>query len=92
MRGNVHAVPPPLRCPHLDPSDSTHTQGGGGYDTNHDTNFQHARVFAGEAFPITKGWCSPAFPANVYDVSIPFGPRTFNSQLSFSREPTIETR
>ena len=41
---------------------------------------------------ITKGWCSPALPANVYDRSNPFGPQTFISQLSFSREPTIDTR
>lgn len=38
------------------------------------------------------GWCSPALPANVYDRSNPFGPSTFISQLSFSREPTIDTR
>jgi hypothetical protein len=42
--------------------------------------------------PITKGWCSPALPTNVYDRSNPFGPRIFISQPSFSREPTIDTR
>ena len=42
-------------------------------------------------FAITNGWCSPTLPANVYDRSNPFGPQTFISQLSFSREPTIYT-
>jgi hypothetical protein len=41
---------------------------------------------------ITKGWCSPAFPANLYDRSNPFGPQTLISQPSLSREPTIDTR
>src|ERR1700734_268227 len=53
-------------------------------------------IFPGSNFistlAITSGWCSPALPANVYDRSNPFGPRTFISQLSFSREPTIDTR
>jgi len=53
-------------------------------------------IFAGNnfrsTFPITIGWCSPALPANVYDRSNPFGPSTFISQLSFAREPTIDTR
>jgi hypothetical protein len=36
---------------------------------------------------ITKGWCSPALPTNVYDRSNSVGPRVFISQSSFSREP-----
>jgi hypothetical protein len=32
-------------------------------------------------------WCSPALPTNV---SVPFGPRTFKSRPSLSREPTID--
>jgi hypothetical protein len=38
------------------------------------------------------GWCSPAPPIRVYDRSNPFGPSIFISQLSFSRDPIIETR
>jgi len=53
-------------------------------------------IFAGNnfrsTFTITIGWCSPALPANVYDRSNPFGPSTVICQLSFAREPTIDTR
>jgi hypothetical protein len=51
-------------------------------------------IFAGSnlrsTFPIIKGWCSPALPTNVYDLSNPFAPQTFISQPSLSREPTID--
>jgi hypothetical protein len=60
------------------------------------TALQGLGIFAGSnlrsTFPITKGWCSPALPAKVYDLSYPFGPKTFKSQSSFSREPTMDTR
>jgi len=59
-------------------------------------SFHRWGIFAGNnfrsTFPITTGWCSPALPANVYDRSNPFGPSTFISQLSFAREPMIDTR
>ena len=58
--------------------------------------FHPCCTFAGSnlisTFAITNGWCSPALPANVYDRSNPFAPRTLISQLSFSRDPTIDTR
>jgi hypothetical protein len=38
------------------------------------------------------GWCWPAPPMSVNDRSNPFSPSIFNSQLSFSCQPTIETR
>jgi hypothetical protein len=34
--------------------------------------------------------CTPALPAKVYDLSNPLGPRTFISQPSLFREPTID--
>jgi hypothetical protein len=43
-------------------------------------------------FPIAAGWCSPAPPTKVYERSKPSGPSTFISQLSFARDPTIDTR
>jgi hypothetical protein len=42
--------------------------------------------------PIATGWCSPVLPINVYERSKPSGPSTFISQLSFARDPTIDTR
>ena len=53
-------------------------------------------IFAGSCLVSTlamaKGWCSPALPLKVHERSNPFGPWTFISQLSFSREPTMDTR
>jgi hypothetical protein len=43
-------------------------------------------------FPIAAGWCSPAPPTKVYERSKPSGPSTLISQLSFARDPTIDTR
>jgi hypothetical protein len=43
-------------------------------------------------FAIATGWCSPALPTNVYERSKPSGPSTFISQLSFARDPRIDTR
>jgi hypothetical protein len=43
-------------------------------------------------FPIAAGSCSPAPPTKVYERSKPAGPSTFVSQLSFARDPTIDTR
>jgi hypothetical protein len=58
--------------------------------------FHPCATFAGSnlrsTLAISKGRCSPALPANVYDLSNPFGPQTFISQPSLSREPTIDTR
>ncbi len=42
--------------------------------------------------PIVAGWCSPALPTKVYERSKPSGPSTFISQLSFARDPRIDTR
>jgi hypothetical protein len=42
--------------------------------------------------PIAAGSCSPAPPTKVYERSKPAGPSTFISQLSFARDPTIDTR
>ncbi len=42
-------------------------------------------------FPIATGWCSPALPTKVYERSNPSGPSTFISQLSFARDPMIDT-
>lgn len=42
--------------------------------------------------PIVAGWCSPALPTKVYERSKPAGPSTLISQLSFARDPTIDTR
>ncbi len=42
-------------------------------------------------FAIATGWCSPALPTKVYERSNPSGPSTFISQLSFARDPTIDT-
>jgi hypothetical protein len=53
------------------------------------------RVLAGSSlisrFRIASGWCSPALPTKVYERSNPPGPSTFVSQLSFARDPTIDT-
>jgi hypothetical protein len=43
-------------------------------------------------FRIASGWCSPTSPTKVYERSNPRGPSTFISQLSFARDPTIDTR
>jgi hypothetical protein len=52
--------------------------------------------FAGRSLmsrlPTATGWCSPALPAKVYERSNPLRPSTFISQLSFVREPTMDTR
>jgi hypothetical protein len=42
-------------------------------------------------FPIAAGWCSPAPPTKVYERSKPSGPSTFIAQLSFARDPMIDT-
>lgn len=42
-------------------------------------------------FPIATGWCSPALPTKVYERSKPSGPSTFISQLSFARDPMMDT-
>src|SRR5216684_88580 len=42
--------------------------------------------------PIATGSCAPAPPTRVYERSKPLGPSTFISQLSFARDPTIDTR
>jgi hypothetical protein len=54
------------------------------------------RVLAGSSltstFRIASGWCSPASPTRVYERSNPWGPSTCISQVSFARDPTIDTR
>src|ERR1019366_2303764 len=54
------------------------------------------RVLAGSSlistFRMASGWCSPASPTKVYERSNPRGPSTFISQLSFARDPTIDSR
>src|SRR5216684_3934295 len=42
--------------------------------------------------PIATGSCAPAPPTRVYERSKPLGPSTFISQLSFARDPSIDTR
>jgi hypothetical protein len=60
------------------------------------TNMVDHRVLAGSSlvstFRIASGRCSPASPTRVYERSNPWGPSTFISQLSFARDPTIDTR
>ena len=60
------------------------------------TNMADHRVLAGSSlvstFRIASGRCSPASPTRVYERSNPWGPSSFISQLSFARDPTIDTR
>jgi len=60
------------------------------------TSMVDHRVLAGSSlistFRMASGWCSPTSPSKVYERSNPRGPSTFISQLSFARDPTIDTR
>src|SRR6202023_199989 len=60
------------------------------------TNMIDHRGLAGSSlvstFRIASGRCSPASPTRVYERSNPWGPSTFISQLSFARDPTMDTR
>src|ERR1700674_3291447 len=83
-------VPPPRRT---DPSNSCGVCFG---CRTTRTNMADHRVLAGSSLVstlrIASGRCSPSSPTRVYERSNPWGPSTFISQLSFARDPTIDTR
>jgi hypothetical protein len=60
------------------------------------TGITNHGLLAGSSLPsrlaIATDWCSQTLPAKLYERSKPSGPSALISQLSFPRDPTIDTR